>query len=300
MSREHSKSFYAHRRSNVMRTWWLLFFLFALVTGIGYAVSLYFEAPIILLGSAIFSSFTAVGSYWFADSMVLSSTGTKIIKRSDHKELYTVVDNLAIAQGIPTPRIGIIDDEALNAFATGRNVEKGVVVFTTGILKALDKKELEGVAAHEISHIVNRDVLVGTIAVVLTNVIAVAARYMHLGGTRNRNERGAMMVIALVFMVLAPILATAVRAGISRKREFLADTSGALLTRNPEGLASALEKIGGSAKPLDRASEGTAHLFIANPFGSLSKGVGNILATHPPIKERVARLRGADAYGDQK
>jgi len=287
------------KSANIRKTWFLLLTFFSVILAVGYVLSIVLNAPGIMVASGFFSIFSSVGSYWFSDKIALSMSGAKPVSKSTHGELYSMVDNLAIAAGLPTPRIYVIQDSALNAFATGRNPENGVIAFTQGILDRLDPEEIRGVAAHEISHIANRDMLIGTIAVVLASAIAMIGRFMRsgMGGEMNRigDNRGGNPIRAIVavgLLLLAPILASLLRMAVSRKREYLADASGAMLTGDPEGLASALEKIGGSPKNLDRASEMTAHLFISNPFKNTK--VTNFLSTHPPIEHRVELLRNAD------
>lgn len=292
---EENKSLYTHRSSNIRKTWLLLITMGFIILAVGYFLSVYLDSPIIMLISGFVSIFTSIATYWFSDSIALRSSGAKIIKRSDNKELYDVIDNVAISAGLPTPKIGIIEDSAYNAFATGRNPDKGVVVFTTGIIQALSKEELMGVAAHEMSHIANRDVLIGTVAVIFASILSMTARLMQFGSNRE-NRKGGALIIGIIFIIAAPILGLFLRTAISRKREFLADATGAYLTGNPEGLASALEKISGNPKALSKANEATAHLFISNPFGS--EKIKKMFSTHPPIEERIARLRGSDKYGD--
>ena len=232
---------------------------------------------------------------------MLSMSGAKLVNFEDNKELYRLVENLAITAGLPTPKIYTIEDTALNAFATGRNPEHGVICFTTGILGTLNRAELEGVAAHELSHIGNRDTLVSTVVVILVGFVALLADWFRhwawFGSGRdsdNKNQAQViLMVAAIVLSLLAPIFATLMQLAISRKREFLADASGALLTRYPEGLASALEKISGDREPLEAANRATASLYIANPFKG--KNVAKFFMTHPPMEERIAALRDMKA-----
>ncbi len=293
---EENKSLYTHKTSNISKTWFLLITLGGVILGVGYIMSVYLDSPGVMFIASIVSIISSVGTYWFSDAIALKTSGAKIISRTDNKELYDIVDNIAISAGLPTPKIGIIEDSALNAFATGRDPSKGVVVFTRGILEALDREELEGVAAHEMSHILNRDVLIGTVAVVFASIVSMSTRFISFGRSSSERRGGITVIIGILLMVVAPLVATFLRMAISRKREFLADATGAYLTRNPEGLASALEKISGNPKPLDRANKATAHLFISNPFGSHS--VKELFSTHPPIEERIKRLRGADRYGE--
>lgn len=286
------KTLYTHQSENITKTWLLITAFLGLMIGIGYILSVVFDNAAILFFSSIFAVGTSVWSYWFSDKMVLKMTGAKEVSRENLKELYEIVDNLAITAGLPTPKIYVIDDMALNAFATGRNPEHGVVVFTRGILERLDKEEIRGVAAHELAHIGNRDILIGTVAVIFTSIISMISHFMFFGGGDSRDRGGIGILIGILLMVLAPLLATVLRLAISRKREFLADASGAMLTRYPEGLASALEKISSDARPVATATDTTAHLFIANPFKG--KKLSKFFMTHPPVEERIARLRAAD------
>ncbi len=307
---------YTQQSKNVWRTWLLMAVFFAVVIAVGFFASYYYNNPGILFFAIIFSLVMNVTSYWYADKIALVSSGAIAIDpehNPDHLELKRIVENLAITAGLPTPAIYIINDQSPNAFATGRNKEHAAVAVTTGLLAILNKTELEGVLAHELSHIGNRDILLSTVVVVLVGFISLAAdifiRSSMFGGGRSRESRDGnpLAIIGIIFIVLSPIFATLIQLAISRKREFLADASGALLTRYPEGLASALEKISvvGSEIPLRRASNATAHLYISNPFGGDSsvggektdtrKGFGskisNLFNTHPPTEERIAALR---------
>jgi heat shock protein HtpX len=224
-------------------------------------------------------------------------SGATPVEFETNKELYRVIENLSITAGLPIPKIYTIEDTAMNAFATGRNPEHGVICFTTGLLSRLERDEIEAVAAHELSHIGNRDTLVSTVVVVLVGFVALLADWFRhwafFGGNRdNDNSRGngVILIVAIVLSILAPIFAMLLQLAISRKREFLADASGALLTRYPEALASALEKISGDTEPLEAANRATAHLYISNPFKG--KNISKLFMTHPPVEERVAALRG--------
>ncbi|MEN8252451.1 MAG: M48 family metalloprotease [Patescibacteria group bacterium] len=282
---------YTHQSENITKTWLLMTAFFGLIIAIGYVVSIIFDNSAILVFFSLFAIGTSIWSYWFSDKMVLSMTNAKEVSRENLKDLYEIVDNLAITAGLPTPKIYVIDDMALNAFATGRNPEHGVIVFTRGILEKLDKEEIRGVAAHEMSHIGNRDVLIGTVAVIFTSIIAMASRLMFFSSGDSDRGGAFGMIIGLLLLIIAPLIATMLKLAISRKREFLADASGAMLTRYPEGLASALEKISSDAKPVSTASDTTAHLFIANPLKG--KKMSKLFMTHPPVEERIARLRGS-------
>jgi len=291
---------YQERSENLWKTWALMGGFFIVVILVGWAVSWYFDNPFILYGAVIFSILMNVGSYWFSDKLVLSMTHAKPATREEYFDLYTVTENLAITAGLPMPKLYVIEDSAPNAFATGRDEKHAVVAATTGLLSMLNRQELEGVIAHELSHVKNRDMLVMTVAVVLAGFVAIIADiFLRIslfgGGNRDNGGKGGavLAIIAIVGIVLAPIAAQLIKLAISRRREFLADASGALLTRYPEGLASALQKIAGYNQPMKSANHATAHLFIANPFGpGAGKFVNKMFATHPPVEERVAALLG--------
>lgn len=295
---------YTQQGTNVRRTWFLMGAFLALVVGIGYAASWYLGNPIIVYVAIGFAVLTNVYSYWNSDKMVLRMTGAKQIEKADNPELWNIVENLSITAGLPMPKVYIVDDPAPNAFATGRNPEHSAVAATTGLLQILDKNELEGVMAHELAHVGNRDILVMTVAVVLAGFIAILAdffmRALIFGGGDNRDRSPIFIAIAVVGIVLAPIAAQLIQMSVSRKREYLADASGALLTRYPEGLASALEKISSYTGPMKSASHATAHLFIDDPFDNghqkagLMKSIGNLFQTHPPVHIRIAKLREMD------
>lgn len=287
---------YSHSTKNIELTWLYLSIFFILVIGIGYLFSGIYGNSSILYIAVGFSVVTSFASYWWSDRIVLSMANAKPVDRESNREIYNLVENLCITAGLPVPKIYITEDASLNAFATGRNPEHGVICLTTGLLARLDKTELEGVIAHELSHIKNRDTLVSTVVVILAGFISILAdMFQHSVLFRSRdndNRSGALMIVGLILAILAPIAALLIRMAISRKREFLADASGALLTRYPEGLASALEKISSDPKPLDTASSATAHLYISNPFkrGNIMK----LFMTHPPVEERLAALRNMD------
>lgn len=300
---------YGHKDANIRKTWALLAFFFVIVIGFGYALNIYFESPLILVIAVIMSVATSIMSYWYSDRMVLAMANARPIERRSAPDLYAVVENLAITAGLPVPKIYIINEPAPNAFATGRNPENAVVAVTTGLLERLNRTELEGVIAHELSHIGNWDMLVSTVVVVLVGVISIAGnmamRSFMWGGMRGRDNRdgaknGFVALLAIIGVILLPIAATLIQLAISRKREFLADASGALLTRYPEGLASALLKISADPHPVQSASNTTAHLWFENPFKADAVGHGKkgmpwftkLFLTHPPVAERVAALRG--------
>lgn len=293
---------YQERSANVWKTWGLMVGFFLLIIAVGWAVSWYYGSPAILYGAVIFSILMNVGSYWFSDKLVLSMTHAKPATREEYFDLYTVTENLAITAGLPMPKLYVVEDPAPNAFATGRDEKHAVVAATTGLLAMMNRAELEGVIAHELSHIQNKDMLVMTVAVVLAGFLAIIADIflrmsMFGGGDRDNNKGGALFaILAIVGIILAPIAAQLIQLAISRRREYLADSSGALLTRYPEGLASALQKIGSYSAPMRYANHATAHLFIGNPFGSRAASFTNkLFATHPPVEDRINKLLGKNA-----
>lgn len=289
---------YTQQSKNVSRTWLLMSMFLVIVIGIGFFFSQYYNNSNILYFFVIFAVGMNIFSYWNSDKIALALNHAKQIKEQDNQELWHIVENLSITAGLPMPKVYLIEDQAPNAFATGRNKEHAVVAVTTGILGLLDKTELEGVIAHELSHIGNRDILLSTVVVVLVGFISIIANifmrslFFGRGRSNDREGGGILMIIGIVLSILAPIFATLIQLAISRKREFLADASGALLTRYPEGLANALVKIGKYNQPMKYANEATAHLFIANPFGRASKNLSNLFNTHPPIEARVRALLG--------
>ncbi len=294
-------TFYTHQSSNVRKTIMLMSFFLVFVVIIGYIASYITGNTGILYLSFIIALVMNVGSYWFSDSLVLKMTGAKPVTRAEYPDFWNIVENLSITAGLPMPKVYIVNDPAPNAFATGRDKDHAVVAATTGLLSILNRTELEGVIAHELSHIGNRDMLVMTVAVVLAGSIAMISdilmRSMMFGGG-NRDRHPAFLILGIIGMILAPIAAQLIQLAISRKREYLADASGALLTRYPEGLASALEKISTYGRPMARASHATAHLFIADPFGgekqTLGQKIGGLFQTHPPAGERIRILRSMD------
>ncbi len=297
-----AKTLYQERSANRFRTWLMMLGFFVVVVLIGFAVSYYYDSTLILYVAIIFAVGMNFYSYWYSDRQVLSMTNARPATRVEFFDLYTVTENLAITAGIPMPKLYVIDDPSPNAFSTGRDEKHAVVCATTGLLAMMNRAELEGVISHELSHIRNHDILLMTVAVVLAGFVAIIAdlflRVSFFGGMRGRDNRGGgnviLLVISLVGIILAPLAATLIELAISRRREYLADASGALLTRYPEGLASALQKIGNS-QPMLRPTHATAHLFIGDPFGSHSKDlIDRLFSTHPPIPLRIKALIGAD------
>jgi len=291
---------YTHQEQNIWKTWFLMATFFVLVMLIGWVVSWYYDNPSILYIAVIFSIVMNITSYWFSDKIVLKLAGAHPATREEYRDLWNIVENLSITAGLPMPKLYIVNDPSPNAFATGRNKEHAVVAVTTGILPLLSKVELEGVIAHELSHIGNRDMLVSTVAVVLAGFVTILSdiflRSLHFSGGRGGKKGSvALVIIGIILAILAPIFATLIRLAVSRKRESLADASGALLTRYPEGLASALLKISASAQPM-HTSKAIAHLYISDPFAKQPKTgfFTKLFTTHPPVAERVAALRGME------
>jgi heat shock protein HtpX len=304
-------SLYTQSDSNRRKTWLLLAVFFVVIVLIGYVFSYEFDSPAVLYGAVIFSVVFSFFSYWYSDKMVLAMSKAQALDLENGREIYHVVENLCITAGLPTPKIYLIDDDAPNAFATGRDKDHAVICLTTGLVRKLDKAELEGVVSHELSHIGNRDILLATLVTVLVGVIVLLAdwfrRWSFFGGRRRSNDSNGdnqfgliIGIIAIILSILAPFFAYLMQFAISRKREFQADTDGALLTRYPEGLARALEKISRDEAPLAEANRATAHLYIASPFKDdtpekvKTSWLARALATHPPIEERIARLRAME------
>ncbi|NTU73743.1 M48 family metallopeptidase, partial [Candidatus Roizmanbacteria bacterium] len=268
--------------TNKFKTYFIFFIFFVLMSGLFYLIGKYFNnpGPYFVIGIGI-SLISTVGSYFYSDKIVLMTTGARPASKKEFFHFYTVAENLAMADGLPMPKLYVIDDSALNAFATGRDPKHAVVCATTGILQRLDRTELEGVIAHELSHVKNYDILVMTVVSVLVGTVALITDWIlrtmwWSGGNRDddrENGRSPLMfLLFIVVLVISPIVATLIQLAISRKREYLADASGALLTRYPEGLARALEKISGDPRVLQTATSSTAHLFISNPFKQGGKG----------------------------
>lgn len=291
---------YTQKDRNTRLTWVYITGFLVFVILVGYVFAGAMGNSAILYGAVIFSIVMSFGSYWWSDKIVLAMSGAKLVTHDSAREIYHLVENLCITAGLPAPKIYIIEDTAPNAFATGRDPEHGVICFTTGIIQKLEKAELEGVIAHELSHIGNRDILLSTVVVVLVGFITLLAdwfRHWAFWGGKSRDSdsgggqlRMILMIVAVILSILAPFAAMLMQLAISRKREFLADADGALLTRYPDGLARALEKISADTEPLEAANRATAHLYIVNPFKG--KKVTKLFLTHPPIEERIKALRG--------
>ncbi|RJQ13426.1 zinc metalloprotease HtpX [Candidatus Parcubacteria bacterium] len=293
---------YEYKDSNIRKTWLLFTFFLIFIIALGFIISRAMGTNAVLIVAVVFSSSMSIISYWYSDKIVLRLAGAREIKKQDAPELYRIIENLSITAGLPTPKVFIIQDAAPNAFATGRDAEHAVVAVTTGLLDVLEKPELEGVIGHELSHIGNRDMLISTVVVVLVGFVALLSDFFlrslwfrGFGGRSDRSQVGGIfLLIGIILAILSPLIATLIQLAISRRREFLADTSSALLTRYPEGLISALRKIDRSPHQLRRASSATAHMYIANPFkgGDALHGLHKLFLTHPPVEERVKSLQG--------
>jgi len=256
-----------------------------------------------LIGAVVIAVIMTVGSYYASDKIVLKMSKARPVTKEEFPYLYNVVEGLTIAAGIPPPKCYVIDDTAPNAFATGRNPQNSVIVVTTGLLEKMNRVELEGVIAHEMSHIKNYDIRLQTLVVVMVGVVALLSDWMRRtfrwgGGRGRKSDRGKggsggaaiILALALVMAILSPLIAQLIHFAISRKREFLADASGAMLTRYPPGLASALRKIAADREPLEAANKATAHLYIVNPLKDIGGAVNKLFSTHPPVEERIAAL----------
>ena len=243
------------------------------------------------------------GSYYGSDKLVLTMTGAKLIQESDNPKLFDLIQEVIIASGLPMPKVAIVIDSAPNAFATGRNPEHALIAFTTGILDAMDRDQLQGVIAHEMAHVANRDTLVSAVAATTAGAIAIVSdmltRMMFFGGGRDRNREGGgnplMLVISLVILILAPLAAVMLKSAISRKRESLADATAVSFTRNPAGLRSALEVLAADSTVVQQRSTAVAHIWIESPLDS--KSVSKLFSTHPPIAERIAVLKSMESLG---
>jgi heat shock protein HtpX len=289
---------------NKRRSWLLIFIFVLIIVGIAFVVGLYTDfGEYLMIPAFAFAAFTSWASYYYSDRIVLSMSQARPVTHEQEPHLWNVVEGLSIAAGLPMPKLYIIEDTAPNAFATGRDPQHAALAVTRGLLEKLNRVELEGVVAHEMSHIQNYDIRFMTLVAVLVGTIVLLAdwvlRSLWWGGGRRSSRRSSggggasaiLLVIGLVFLILSPIIAQLMQFALSRRREYLADASGAMLTRYPEGLASALEKIAADTEPLEVANKATAHLYIYNPLRDHRGWLNNLFSTHPPIEDRVARLR---------
>lgn len=287
---------YSQARSNVRKTWFLMALFLILIIGLGYAFSYIYDSPNILYIAVILAVSQSFASYWFSDKIVLSMNKARQASKESDKELYRIVENLSISSGMPMPKVYIMEEAQPNAFATGRDEKHAVVAVTRGLLEKLDRTELEGVIAHELAHIKNKDILLSTVIVVLVGIIALLSDFflrMSFWGEGRSNKNGggiALLIIGIIAAILAPLAATLIQLAVSRKREFLADASGALMTRYPEGLASALQKISADPTPMKAANNSTAHLFISSPFKGKRSMFSKLFMTHPPAQDRIKAL----------
>jgi heat shock protein HtpX len=291
---------YEQIASNTRRSYLLIVLFFLLILGIGYVFSLYTElGRYALVGAVVIAVVMSWGSYYYSDQIVLSMSGASPVTKEQEPYLWNTVEGLSLAAGVPMPRLCVIEDSAPNAFATGRDPHHAALAVTRGLLDKMNRLELEGVVGHEMAHIRDYDIRFMMLVTVLVGTVVLLSDWMTrslwYGGGRRRSGRGGggglLLVIGLVFVVLSPIIAQAMQLAISRRREFLADAEGARLTRYPEGLASALEKIAADTDPLEVANKATAHLYIYNPLRDHGGWLNSLFSTHPPVEERIKRLR---------
>lgn len=290
--------------ANKRKSWLIVAAFVAFIVGASYVMVRGFGYGLDLIGIAlIVSGFMSFGSYYFSDKIILTISGAKEASRQEFFDFYTVTENLVMSQRMPMPKLYVIEDTAMNAFATGRDPEHAVVCATTGLLSRLNRSEIEGVVAHELSHIQNYDIRLMSIVTILVGLIALLSdwllRISFFGKDRDENSSSQLQIVLVVagfvLALLSPIIANLIKLAISRRREFLADASGAGMTKNPEGLARALEKISQDKEPLEAANKATAHLYIADPLKNVHNLVGmfaGLFQTHPPVSERIKALRG--------
>ncbi len=298
-------NFRTMQAANRRKTIGLLIGMGVLVWLVVYAALTYFGTTTagivpIAVGIALVSVW---GSYYGSDKLVLTMTGAKLIQQSDNPKLFDLIQEVVIASGLPMPKVAIVIDSAPNAFATGRNPEHALIAFTTGILDAMDRDQLQGVIAHEMAHVANRDTLVSAVAATTAGAIAILSdmltRMMWFGGGRDRNREGGgnplLLVVSLVILILAPLAAMMLKSAISRKRESLADATAVAFTRNPAGLRSALEVLAADSTVVRQRSTAVAHIWIESPLDA--KSVSKLFSTHPPIAERIAVLKSMESLG---
>jgi len=266
-----------------------------LIIILGWVFSNLLNAPGVLYFAIVFSILTSISSYWFSDKVVLTMSNARPLKKEDNPEVYRLVENLCITAGLPLPKIYVLEEDQPNAFATGRDENHATIALTRGLLEKLERVEMEGVIAHELSHIKNKDILLQTVVVVLVGIVAfLSDAFLRMSSSRRSNEDNnssfLLALVGIVAVLFAPLAANLLKLAISRQREFLADASGALLTRYPEGLASALEKIAADENELSTATPATAHLFIASPFRENGNWLNKLFMTHPSVEERIKAL----------
>lgn len=283
--------------SNKRKSLALMLIFIVIITGLVWVFNQYYGDGSygVVVMAAIFATSMSLVSFFAGDKVALSQAGAKQIAKEDNPYVWRLVENLSITAGLPMPKVYLINDPAMNAFATGRDPKNSSLALTTGIVEGLNNEELEGVIAHELSHIKNYDIRLMMVVIICVGVITLLSDWLWRGSflrgrSKDENKGGGLLaIVGFVLIILSPLFAKLIQLAVSRKREFLADASGALLTRYPEGLAKALEKISIQNQPLLRANKATAHLYIANPFQG--KGVANLFSTHPPIEQRIAALR---------
>lgn len=286
--------------SNVHKSWLLLGMFILLIVALGYVLGRIYAFGYVGMGlAAVLALASAWASYYYSDAIVLSISQAHEVSHDENPFLHNTVEGLAIAAGIPKPRVYVIEDPAPNAFATGRDPQHAALAVTRGLLDKMNRQELEGVLAHEMSHIENLDVRFSTLVVVLLGTIALASDFfwqgMRYGNRRDRDSSsGLFVILGIILAIFAPIIAQLIQLAISRRREYLADVNGARLTRNPEGLASALEKLEADQEALNVANKATAHLYIVNPLHDWGGKVNSLFDTHPPIEDRIRRLRALE------
>jgi len=292
--------------SNVRKTWYIIIGFFILIMGLSYIMVENYGFGLNVMGLAlIFAGGSGFVSYWFSDKIILSISGAREAQRSEFFDFYTVAENISYANGLPMPKLYVIEDTAINAFATGRDPKHAVVCATTGLLQRLNRAEVEGVVAHELAHVKNYDIRLMSVVTILVGMIALISDWMLrmtvFGGRKNSDERGGsqlqmvLFIVGILLALLSPVIAQLIKFAVSRQREYLADASAIAMTKNPEGLARALEKISQDQEPLEAANKATAHLYIGDPLKNHHDAVGwfsGLFATHPPITERIAILRG--------
>jgi len=291
---------YTNIAANKRKTAMLIAVYVALITGVVYALQrVYGYDPSIVVFAGIFSVGMSLVSYYTGDKVALAVSGAQAVTKEANPYIVNMVENISITAGLPMPKVYVISDNAINAFATGRDPQHASVAVTTGAIENLENEELEGVLAHELSHVGNYDIRVMTIVIVMVGIISILSNWFWrsqlFGGRRRSSDdregggNGVLMIVGLVLIIFSPIVAQLIQLAVSRRREYLADASGALLTRYPEGLARALEKISAANQPTANANQATAHLYFTNPFSG--KAFSNLFSTHPPIDERIKRLR---------
>ena len=289
-------------RNNSIKTYAFFLLFIVLAVGMGYFLGYLWGSPAVgIIVAGMLGIFWVLINYFSGDKIILSVSGAKEVKKQEYPYLYNTVEGLSLAAGLPMPKIYVIDDPSPNAFATGRNPQHSAVAVTTGLLKMMNRQELEGVLAHEMSHIKNYDIRIATVGALLFGVVVIISqmflRSLWFSGGRDRdNKSGAIILIGILFAVLAPLFAQMTRLAISRKREYMADASGAMLTRYPPGLASALEKISKANIPVKRATDTTAHLYISNPLKGRKKSFSGLFSTHPPSEKRIDALKKMTVY----